>query len=194
MFFLLPWAFVTKFISLSRAFLNLYAFFLIELLVDFFNFKAFACCRRPNFCLISLFDVEIVTSWYYFNVELHLNRFLNFSGIVGIKLSEPGSILEECCKRIINRLYLSFKILSKKFRLMRLGETVSEILLSEVILMIKEMIELYLLIVTFEGEVFIWKLTTSKFIITLISYIEISDYGIIHWKFAKKHLYLYYKL
>jgi hypothetical protein len=38
---------------------------------------------------------------------------------------------------------------------MRLGETVSEILLSEVILMIKEMIELYLLIVTFEGEVFI---------------------------------------
>lgn len=178
-FFLLLWVFVTKFIFLSQVFLDLYAFFLIELLIDFFNFKAFGCCRRLSFLLISLFDVEIVTSWYYFNLELHVNGFLNFAGIVGKKLSESGSILKECCKRIINWLYLSFKMLPKKFRLMGLGETVSQILLSEVIFMIKEMIELNLINFTFEGEVFIWKLTTSKFIITLTSYIEISDYEMI---------------
>ena len=46
-------------------------------------------------------------------------------------------------------------MLSKKLRLMGLGKTVRKILLSEVILMIEEMIELYVLFVTLEGEVFI---------------------------------------
>ena len=189
-FFLLLWVFVTKFLFLRQVFLNLYAFFPVELLADFFNFRAFACCYRPSFWLISLFDVEIVTSWYYFNVELHVNGFLNFPGIVGKKLSESGPILKECCKCVINRLYLSFEMLSKKLRLMGLGKTVRKILLSEVILMIEEMIELYVLFVTLEGEVFIWKLTTSKFIITLTSYIEISDFRMIYWN-CEKHLILY---
>lgn len=165
-----------KFIFLSQVFLNLCAFSLIERLTDFFRFKAFACCHRLSFWLISLFDVEIVTSWYYFNVELHVNSFLNLTRIVSKKLSKSRSILKEGRKSIINWLYLSLEMLSKKFRLMRLAETVCKILLCKVILVIKEMIELNRLILTFEGDVFIWKLTTSKFIITLAKHIEINHY------------------
>ena len=180
MFFQLLLVFVIKFIFLSQVFLNLYAFSTLERLTDFFHFITFACCHRLSFYLISLFGVEIVTSWYYFNVELHVNSFLNLTGIISKKLSNSRSILKEGRKSIINWLYLSFKMLPKKFRLMGLAKIASKILLCKVILVIEEMIELNRFILTFEGEVFIWKLTTSKFIITLAKYIENKNYEINH--------------
>lgn len=67
------------------------------------------------------------------------------------ELSKPGPIWKKSGKSVIDSLNLCFKMLTHDFGVRGLIHVVKKVLLSEVILRLKEMVELSNGLLTFEG-------------------------------------------